>query len=446
MFSKCQTSVVFGDTGKKGSYETTSGANIAAYTGGQILRPDGKDLRKSNISLGTSGGAFETTAQTSFKSLTTEEVKNTQAERGGVDVRASVLTIGKGKHETAPQSVSAANYGAIDTAKYSPERVRKKDGKTSISMGKVSRDWSTTGKMATPDKGAEYRVTAKTKGAMAKTNWNAGNYKVDYVSQTAASTSQANSPIKRTQLAEPAKGKNVTLGSYRGTYETEGKSSFKDTKITTAKLQGDRKTMQSMKTKVRQSNVTMGGGKTVYTTSSKDSLFDPRGDVAAYKVQSKIDPIKQNKTNFVVGYSGPQFETEVRSTVFNTNKGNSAKLTSVAGKQRQQQVKYNKFTDQIRSQRKVPNLRKIVSSSRAVTVDEKALYGVKYQKHGGAELRNTNFTLGTQKQNYASEAGATFQNHGVTVYAAAKGGANKGKNTSKSVSGQTSVFFAVDCA
>ena len=444
MFSKCQTSVVFGDTGKKGSYETTSGANIAAYTGGQILRPDGKDLRKSNISLGTSGGAFETTAQTSFKSLTTEEVKNAQAERG-VDVRASVLKIGKGAYEGDLKSMSASNYGAIDTLKHRAERVVKKDEKTSIAMGTHSTDWSTTGKMTAPDKDGEYRATTNIKAAMAKTNWNAGTHKVNYVSETAESASKANIMI-RTEIAEKARSNNITLG-YQGTnYETEGKSSFKDTKITTSELRENKQVTESMKTKVRQSNVTMGGGKTVYTTSSKDSLFDPRGDVAAYKVQSKIDPIKQNKTNFVVGYSGPQFETEVRSTVFNTNKGNSAKLTSVAGKQRQQQVKYNKFTDQIRSQRKVPNLRKIVSSSRAVTVDEKALYGVKYQKHGGAELRNTNFTLGTQKQNYASEAGATFQNHGVTVYAAAKGGANKGKNTSKSVSGQTSVFFAVDCA
>ena len=65
-----------------------------------------------------------------------------------------------------------------------------------------------------------------------------------------------------------------------------------------------------------------------------------------------------------------------------------------------------------------------VSSTHAATTDEKArlekaLYDVKYQKHQGANLRRTNFSLGTDTQSYASEAGATFQHHGATVYATA---------------------------
>jgi len=341
------TSVVLGNKNKQGYFETSSGANVAIYTGGQILRPDGKDLRKSNISLGRSNGAFETTAQRSFTSHTKEQVKNSRPERG-VDVRASVLTIGKGKHETPQQSVCAANYGAIDTAKHRPERVHKKMKNTSVSMGVHPRDWSTNGRMPTPNKSVKYRATTKIKTTMSKTNWNAGNDKVRYVSQTAASASRANLPIVRTQLAEPARSNNITLGHHKNDYKSEGSLSFKDTKITSAGLREHKKATQAMKKKVRQSKVSMGNDKPVYNTSSKDALFNPKGDNSAYKMQSKIDRKKQNKTNFVMGYSGPQFDTTAKATLF-SNQGEPAKLTKLVGKKKR--TKRNKFAEQLRTTR-----------------------------------------------------------------------------------------------
>ena len=62
--------------------------------------------------------------------------------------------------------------------------------------------------------------------------------------------------------------------------------------------------------------------------------------------------------------------------------------------------------------------RTMVSTTKAATTDEKALYDVKYEKHQ-KDLRRTNFSLGTDKQSYASEASATFQNRGAAFYAAA---------------------------
>ena len=57
------SSILLGDAGKKGSYATSS----AAYAGGEAVRAAvGTDLRKSNISLGKSRTAFESTAQREF--------------------------------------------------------------------------------------------------------------------------------------------------------------------------------------------------------------------------------------------------------------------------------------------------------------------------------------------------------------------------------------------
>ena len=68
--------------------------------------------------------------------------------------------------------------------------------------------------------------------------------------------------------------------------------------------------------------------------------------------------------------------------------------------------------------------RSMVTTAKAATTDEKALYNIKYQKHQ-KDLRCTNFNLGTDKQNNASEASATFQNPGPEVYAAAMKRATK---------------------
>ena len=310
-----QVNVALGNKGHKGSYETTSGANVSTYNGGKIVRPNGAYLRRSNISLGRSNGIFQTTAQSSFTPLTTEQVKNAQPERG-VDVRASVLTIGKGKYQTAPQSVTAANYGAIDTAKYRADRVHKKIQPTSVSMGVNVRDWSTTARLPAPDKDTEYRASTNIKATMSQTNWRSGNDKVNYVSQTAASAAKANLPIVRTQIAEPARSNNITLGHHRNDYKSQISMSFKDTNITSAGLRESKKVTEAMKKKVRQSKVCMGGEKTPYETSSKDALFNPKGDTSAYKMRSKIDRKNQNKTNFVVGYSKPQYVTTA-STLFN---------------------------------------------------------------------------------------------------------------------------------
>ena len=60
------------------SYETTSGANIAAYTEGRFMNTNQRDVRESNFSLGKSGSSFENTAQRYFDSRTADEVRNAQ--------------------------------------------------------------------------------------------------------------------------------------------------------------------------------------------------------------------------------------------------------------------------------------------------------------------------------------------------------------------------------
>ena len=124
---------MLGDTTRGGSYETTSGANIAAYTGGQVTIADGKDLRKSNISLGKSDGAFETTAQRSFKSLTADEVKNAQVNvASATKMRTEINT-----HKV--DMVSSSHAAASDVQALYDVKFKKHEGanmrRTNFSLG-----------------------------------------------------------------------------------------------------------------------------------------------------------------------------------------------------------------------------------------------------------------------------------------------------------------------
>lgn len=448
-----------GDADRKGYWETENSVRNKKCMSGKPSKPDPnfiKNLRKSNISLGKTKNIFQSTAQSSFTSITDNDLKNARPERGP-DIRASVLTIGKGKHEVEPQSISASNFGTIDTAKYKPERVGRKTEKNSICMGLDARDWSTTaGNMPAPVKGVQYTPSTNIRVAMAATNWNAGTDSVNYVSETAGSNSKANLPIVRTQLAEPAKSNNVALGYHRRDYATEGTSSFQDTKIDAAELREHKAVIQSMKTKVRQSNISLGVGKTGYNTSSKDSLFNPNGDDTAYRIKEEFDKKKLYQTNFDLGFSAPQFDTTATATFFDKNNDKKVRdacshVSKASGgrhlinnisldegdRSKWSSETNNRFPRHAASSYKVEredkkstqngshlvmglDKRTMVPTSVAATTDEKALYDIMYKKHKGADLRRTNFSLGTDKPNYNSVAVNTFQRYGAKIYLAAQ--------------------------
>lgn len=364
----------------------------------------------------------------------------------------------KAKHDGEIKSMTASNFGGMDTAKYQPRRVGRKTEKNSICMGLYSQDWTTTsGNMPAPEKGVQYTPSTNIQKAMASTNWNTGTDSVDYVSENTASHSKANLPIVLTQLAEPAKSNNVALGYHRRNYETEGAASFKDTNIDAAELRDHKEVIHTMKEKVRASNISLGGTKTGYRTSAKDSLFDPNGDDTAYRLRSTIDKKALYQTNFAVGFSGPDFKTTAGTTLFDkdndkrvreacshahhvSNKGrhlvNNISLDEGAkGKwasetdaqfPRHSTSTYKVVREDKKGTQNASNLvmgldkRTMVPSSKAATTDEKALYDIMYKKHKGADLRRTNFSLGTDGPNYNSEAVNTFKHHGAKTYAAAK--------------------------
>ena len=126
---------MLGDTTRKGSYETTTGANMAAYKVGQVLKADGKDLRKSNISLGKSDGAFQTTAQRSFTSLTADEVKNAQVNVASATKMRTELDTGKQK----VAMVSSSHAAASDVKALYDVKFKKHEGanmrRTNFSLG-----------------------------------------------------------------------------------------------------------------------------------------------------------------------------------------------------------------------------------------------------------------------------------------------------------------------
>ena len=108
---------MFGDTTRKGSYETTTGANIAAYTGGQVSRA--KNLRKSNISLGKSDGAFETTAQRSFASLTADQVNNAQVSvASATQIRTEIATRKQKVAMVSSSHAATSDVNALYNVKY----------------------------------------------------------------------------------------------------------------------------------------------------------------------------------------------------------------------------------------------------------------------------------------------------------------------------------------
>ena len=453
-----------GDANHKGYWETENNARNKKCMSGKPSRPDPefvKSLRKGNIVLGKTPTVFQSTAQSSFSSISDDDLKNARPERGP-DIRVSVLTIARGAHVVKPESMSASNFGAIDTAKYKPERIGRKNQKNSIVMGLYDRDWSTTaGNMPAPVKGVQYTPSTNIRAAMASTNWRAGTDKVNYVSETAESNSKANLPIVRTQLAEPAKSNNVALGYHQRKYQTEGAASFQDTNMDAAELREHKAVIQSMKTKVRQSNISLGVGKTAYNTSSKDSLFDPNGDDKAYRRQDDFDKKKLYQTNFALGFSDRQFDSTAMATFFDKDndkkvreacshtskasggrhlinnisldEGERSKWSSETNNRfpRHSAPSYKVVREDKKSTQNASHLvmgldkRNMVPSSVAATTDEKALYNIMYKTHKGPDLRRTNFSLGTDKPYYNSEAVNTFQHHGAEVYAAAKDKATK---------------------
>ena len=127
LFAKCQTSGI----SQNGSDETSSDANIAACTGDPIASIDGKHLRESNGTLGTSYGAIESTAQSSFQALPAKQVSNSRSERG-VDLHASTPETGKGAHENTSQSMTAPTFEEMQSAALMGEpHVRLSDCETS---------------------------------------------------------------------------------------------------------------------------------------------------------------------------------------------------------------------------------------------------------------------------------------------------------------------------
>ena len=118
-----------GDASRASSYETTSGANVATYTGGQVTNAN---LPKSNISLGKSEGAFETTVQRSFKARTVDEIKNAQVNTASATQMRTEIDNGKQKDIMVSASHSAmSNVGALYNVK-----LEKREGRrTNISLG-----------------------------------------------------------------------------------------------------------------------------------------------------------------------------------------------------------------------------------------------------------------------------------------------------------------------
>ena len=118
-----------GDASRASSYETTSGVNVATYTGGQVTNAN---LPKSNISLGKSEGAFETTVQRSFKARTVDEIKNAQVNTASTTQMRTEIDNGKQKDIMVSASHAAmSNVEALYDVKF-----KRREGRhTNISLG-----------------------------------------------------------------------------------------------------------------------------------------------------------------------------------------------------------------------------------------------------------------------------------------------------------------------
>ena len=118
-----------GDTSRASSYETTSGANVATYTGGQITNTN---LRESNINLGKSEGAFETTVQRSFKARTADEIRNAQVNMASAIQMRTEIDNNKQKANMVSTSHAAmSDVGALYDVKFN-----KREGRhTNVSLG-----------------------------------------------------------------------------------------------------------------------------------------------------------------------------------------------------------------------------------------------------------------------------------------------------------------------
>ena len=133
----CQiSSVILGDTTRSSSYETTSGANVASYTVGQVTNTNHVDLRKSNINFGKSDGEFETTVQRSFGSHTADEVRNAHVNTtSATKMRTEIDSNNKQKAIMVSSSHAAtSNVGALYDVK-----LQKREGtdmrRTNFSFG-----------------------------------------------------------------------------------------------------------------------------------------------------------------------------------------------------------------------------------------------------------------------------------------------------------------------
>ena len=102
---------------------------MSAYTVAQVFKADG---RKSNISLGKSEGAFETTVQRSFKAHTADEIKNAQVNMASATQMRTEIENSKQKDIMVSASHAAmSNVRAL----YDVKLKRREGRRTNISLG-----------------------------------------------------------------------------------------------------------------------------------------------------------------------------------------------------------------------------------------------------------------------------------------------------------------------
>ena len=294
--------------GGKGQYTTENEARSERIMEGRPGALDAgvvQSLRASNLKLGNAKTTYDTTARQDF---TEQRGKDLRYELDMSKVRNSSIPMQDRDHKQAYQSTAAAEFTEKSVARRASPQKEGGSQRTNFTLGHHATDYSTVSQLQAPEAGVSYRHENRGAAANRQASWNAGTDEGSWRTEAADSNAHVAQPKslleakpdflemdKKRSLVKggaPAKAKpghvsSVYIGvATKGSWDTEAGGEYTKKAGSAAEAARERRKVEQMKQKVRQSNLQLTDhSKGAYESTSKAQLFDPARDGPAERVQ-----------------------------------------------------------------------------------------------------------------------------------------------------------------